>query len=81
MQCEVLLFAQVRETLGKSRLTIELPARATVGDALNALAAQHPEIAMMRSRLAVAVNEKYQSASTILHDGDVMALIPPVSGG
>jgi molybdopterin converting factor small subunit len=31
--------------------------------------------------LAVAVNQEYVDAGWVLHDGDEVALLPPVSGG
>ncbi|MCH8345114.1 MAG: molybdopterin converting factor subunit 1 [Planctomycetes bacterium] len=81
MQCEVLLFAHLAEALAADRLTIELPAGATVADALAKVANDHEAIASVRSTLAVAVNERYCSPSRALSDGDTIALIPPVSGG
>jgi sulfur-carrier protein len=81
MRCEVLLFAHLREAIGRDRVSIELDNDATVGDALDALAQRHEAIAAMRGRVAVAVNEKYQPMHAKLHQGEVIALIPPVSGG
>jgi molybdopterin converting factor small subunit len=31
--------------------------------------------------MAVAVNREYARAEDVLHDGDEVALLPPVSGG
>jgi molybdopterin converting factor subunit 1 len=81
MRCEVLLFANAAEAVGRDRLTIELPDGATLADALDTLSSEHTAIADLRPTLAVAVNERYGSASTTLNDGDTIALIPPVSGG
>jgi molybdopterin converting factor subunit 1 len=81
MRCEVLLFAQLRESIGENQIAIELADNATVRDALEALAALHEPIASMQGRLAIAVDQKYQSMSARLRDGCTIALIPPVSGG
>lgn len=81
MRCTVLLFAQLAQEVGSNRLTLELREGATVHDALELLIAQHPSIAAMRTRIAIAVNEAYCTSSQLLHDGDTLALIPPVSGG
>lgn len=81
MKCQVLLFAQLRESIGSNQLEIDLPARATVGDAINHLAAQYELIAAMRGQLAIAVDERYQPLNAKLTDGCTIALIPPVSGG
>ena len=81
MRCTVLLFAQLRESIGRESLMIDLPEGARVADAMNELATSHPSIAQQRGRIAIAVNERYARHDTILNDGDVIALIPPVSGG
>ncbi len=81
MHCTVLLFAQLAEDLGKNQVTLEVADGATLADALAALADEHEAIATMRSTLAMAVNEQYCASTTVLKDGDTVALIPPVSGG
>ena len=81
MKCEVLLFAQIRDAVGRDRLEIELPVGAKVRDALDALASKHEAIAKTRSQLAVAVDERYANTETVLREGCTIALIPPVSGG
>lgn len=81
MRCDVLLFAQLREAIGRDRLTIELPIGARVADAIAHLAQQHEAIKRLEGKLAVAVNERYQGDSARLEDGCTIALIPPVSGG
>lgn len=81
MKCTVLLFAQLRETIGTDRLVIDLPTGSVVSDALTMLAGEHAPIAAMRNSIAVAVNERYAPMTTPLTDGCVIALITPVSGG
>ncbi|MHC4350608.1 MAG: molybdopterin converting factor subunit 1 [Planctomycetota bacterium] len=77
----MLLFAQLAETVGHDRLTVDLPGGTTVTDAVDALAKDHVAVGQMRETLAVAVNEQYCDGSRTLADGDTIALIPPVSGG
>ena len=81
MRCDVLVFAQLAEAIGSSKLSVEVEDGATVASALLLLAKDHPAIRAMNDRLAVAVNEKYAQRGAVLRDGDVLALIPPVSGG
>ena len=81
MRCTVLLFAQLAEDLGKDQLKLDVANGATVADALAVLAKEHEAIAAMRTTLAVAVNEQYCPLTTVLQDGDTVALISPVSGG
>ncbi len=81
IQCTVLFFAQVRDVVARDRLEIELPTGSTVRDLRQHLITRFPTIADQSQHLAVAVNVRYAADSTKLHRGDVVALIPPVSGG
>jgi molybdopterin synthase catalytic subunit len=75
----VRLFASYREAAGTNRLDTSLAATATVADLLDLLAPQIP--ALTRAKGMIAVNQEYVTPSAPLHDGDEVALIPPVSGG
>ncbi len=81
MRVEVLLFARAREICGGERVHMDLLDGATVGDCFAELAAGTPALESMRERLLVAVNEAYAAWDRRLSDGDVVAMIPPVSGG
>jgi molybdopterin converting factor subunit 1 len=81
MQVQVLYFAVFRERLGRSDETLELAPGATVGSAIDALGARHPEIAKLRGRFRVAVNQDFVDDTHVLGEGDELALIPPVAGG
>lgn len=81
MNCTVLLFAQLAESIGSDRLMIELTDGATIEDAIQHLASQYAIIASLRDSLAVAVDDRYCKRTMTLNDGDTLALIPPVSGG
>ena len=78
---DVLMFASLAQLLWQSRMQLTLPDNATVGDALDAIALEHPKIEASRARLATAVNLSYTKPTHRLCDGDELALIPPVSGG
>lgn len=82
MTVRVRLFAILRERAGRDSVALELAEGATVGDALDALAAQ-PGIGdlLRRLPLCMAVNREYAAADVRLGAGDELALIPPVSGG
>ena len=79
--CRVLLFAELAERIGARHLDIEVDESATVATAMDQLAAAQPDVAAMRDRLAVAVNDVYARPDQPLRFGDELALIPPVSGG
>jgi molybdopterin synthase catalytic subunit len=56
-------------------------AGATLGGLIDRLAAEIPRIAAARGRIRFVVNQEYATDSTVLADGDEVAVIPPVSGG
>jgi molybdopterin converting factor subunit 1 len=81
MHIHVKLFAILRDRADAAEAEIELPAGSAVCDAVGLVAERYPATADLLTRIAFAVNREYVPASTELHDGDELALIPPVSGG
>ena len=77
----VKLFALLRDRAGTSEVELQLADNARVRDAADAIGRQVPGIAAMLARVAFAVNQQYVPVDTQLHDGDELAVIPPVSGG
>jgi molybdopterin synthase catalytic subunit len=76
MHVRVRLFAGLRERAGANEIRLELPDGASVGDALERVGALTDGVPVV-----MAVNQEYADASSALHPGDELALIPPVSGG
>lgn len=76
----VRLFASYRETAGRGHFDLDLPAGATVRDAIGRIVKEHPLIAEGR-QVVIARNREYADLDTPLASGDEIALIPPVSGG
>jgi molybdopterin converting factor subunit 1 len=75
-------FAALRDVLALSEEQIELPAPALcVRDLAQYLTRLHPELAPHLGSVRFAVNETFADAATPLASGDVVALIPPVTGG
>jgi len=81
MTIRVLLFAGLRETAGARELYVEAPDPATVAGLRAAVAAACPPLRPLLANAAVAVNEEYADDAVPVQPGDVVALIPPVSGG
>ena len=81
MQIQVRYFAVFRERLQRDSETIELPDGADVSAALALLGQRHPAIARLAGRYQIAVNQSMVGIDEGLHDGDELALIPPVAGG
>ena len=81
MKIKVLFFANCSEIAGCKETEIRVVEGATVGDLKYGLLDQYPDLANLQNVLSVAVNADYADDWTVLHDGDEVALIPPVSGG
>jgi molybdopterin converting factor subunit 1 len=75
----VRLFASFREAADMAHLTSELDDGARVSDLLAQLTERIPALGATRG--LVALNQTYVDPDALLHDGDEVALIPPVSGG
>jgi molybdopterin converting factor subunit 1 len=80
MTVTVLLFASYAEALGASSLAVELVGDATVADVVAKVRAR-PGADRLPPTTLVAVNQQYADAASLVHDGDEVALIPPVAGG
>ncbi|HEX7224337.1 MAG TPA: MoaD/ThiS family protein, partial [Candidatus Limnocylindria bacterium] len=80
MDVVVRCFAQLRE-LAASRTELELADGATVADAWTALEARHPALAPHRPYVRPARNGVYAAWDLRLAGDDVIAFLPPVSGG
>lgn len=81
MNVHLLFFASLRERLRKSEAVHDLKDGSTVADLWAELCKQTPSLHDLTPSLSFAVNQEYVDRSTVLHDGDEVALIPPVSGG
>jgi molybdopterin synthase catalytic subunit len=78
----VLFFAAVRERFGKEREDFELPLEISDIRALSAwLERERPMLRGALAQCRFAVGEEFRDASHRLETGDVVAVIPPVSGG
>jgi MoaE-MoaD fusion protein len=80
MRVEVRCFASLRE-IAQDRCELSLAERATVEDAWSEIAARHPGLRPHRPYVRAARNGAYAAWEDAVADGDVIAFLPPVSGG
>lgn len=80
MKITVLLFGISTDLIGSSSINFDLSEDSTVGDFKNYLQEHYPNLTQLNS-YAVAVNESYASEEIVLKENDIVAIIPPVSGG
>ncbi len=80
MRVEVRCFASLRELAG-DRCELTLTAADTVDDAWAAMTQLHPGLRPHRPYVRAARNGAYAGWDDTLIEGDVIAFLPPVSGG
>jgi molybdopterin converting factor subunit 1 len=81
MQVIVRFFASHREATGQAAYRADLPEGTSAGGALDLLVQRFPALGPLRHNVAFAVNQTMAPASRELHDGDELALLPPMAGG
>ena len=84
MRVRVLYFGVLKDLFGTAEEELEAPVGTTVGNLLRILGERTSNVKMetkIWQSVAVAVNREYSSQGVALHDGDEVALLPPVSGG
>lgn len=80
MKLDILLFGITADLVGTSSLQIEVPASSSVANFKSKMATIYPQLTHIHT-YAIAVNESYATDETVLRENDVVAIIPPVSGG
>jgi molybdopterin synthase catalytic subunit/molybdopterin converting factor small subunit len=81
MRVQVLFFGQLKDLTGRSSESLPLGDRATLHDVLAHYSQKYPSIDKLAPSLALSLNQAYATRDAALHDGDEVALLPPVSGG
>ncbi len=77
----VKLFAAYQEAFQVSELVLEFPNGTPVKAVCDRLIAEHPELSQWGDVTRFGINLIFVEPDTLLHDGDEVVLIPPVSGG
>ena len=80
MKVQILFFGITSDLLGTSNLEIEVVEASTVANLKSLLKEKYPQLKNIAS-YAIAVNESYAVDDLVLEEKDVVAIIPPVSGG
>ena len=80
MKIQILFFGITTDLVGVSNIDIEVVEASTVAIFKDLLKEKHPQLENINS-YAIAVNESYAIDELVLKENDVVAIIPPVSGG
>ncbi|TXF90736.1 MoaD/ThiS family protein [Neolewinella aurantiaca] len=76
----LLCFGVARDITGAGNVSLHLRPRPSVADVRQQLIADYPAFGELVS-FAIARNEEYADPDEVVENGDVLAIIPPVSGG
>ena len=77
---QVSLFAHLQDIAGAA-ITVRLPKHSLAQAIFPALTALDEKFSEVERYTRLAVNDEWARPDQALHDGDAIALIPPVSGG
>lgn len=81
MRIRVLLFGQLKDIVGRQEDYLDLQPGAPLSTVLGHYSERFPKFQGLVNSIACSVNQEYSSGSAILHEGDEIGLLPPVSGG
>jgi molybdopterin converting factor subunit 1 len=77
---KVLAFGIVKEIFSNSMVDIDLKDGTTIDTLKTLLEEKYPRLNQLGSYM-IAVNNEYAPITEVIHEGDEVAVIPPVSGG
>src|SRR5215472_3158549 len=81
MRIKVLLFGQLKDIVGRPEDSLEVQPGTSLSDLMARYSERFPRFKPMTGSIACSVNREYAPASAVLHEGDEVGLLPPVSGG
>lgn len=81
MQVRVLFFGVLKDIVGHSEETMEIPSQTSVKGLFETLAGRYETLQGKRPSILFARNREFVSGDAILTNNDEVAFLPPVSGG
>lgn len=77
----VKLFAAYQEAYNQPELILTVDPGTTVAMVGDRIRAAHPELTTLAPLTRYGINLEFVDPNTLVHEGDEVVLIPPVSGG
>jgi molybdopterin synthase catalytic subunit len=81
MRVKILFFGAARDAVGHGEIEFALTGTPTASSAFAQVLEEFPDLRRFGRSLLFAVNQEYAEADREVHDGDELAVFPPVSGG
>src|SRR5437899_9797250 len=77
----VLFFGAARDLVGLEELDLSLTSPSSAAGAKEQILTSYPDLRRFGNSLLFAVNQEYAQPDRQIHNGDELAVFPPVSGG
>ena len=74
-------YARLKEIVDASVLVLSLPEKATVNDLFEQLQKRYPQLRDFEKSVLFGIGVEFVDRNHELHDGDTIAIMPPVQGG
>jgi molybdopterin converting factor small subunit len=74
-------YHRLRQLTGRMSEPMHLDAGATIADLKTKVLCTYPDLLPLERSLLIARNNEYAVPATDLHEGDIIDVMPPVSGG
>ena len=81
IRVKVLFFGRLKEISGRTQDSIDVAADSDIESLFAHYASRYPQLQQYRSSLIASCNQEFAAWNTVLHAGDEVAFLPPVSGG
>ena len=79
IEVKIKVFAGIKEKIGDDHIELQVQDTITVKELKDRLYIDYPELD--GEVFQVAVNESFETDDSVIKETDIVALIPPVSGG
>ena len=74
-------YSRLKEIVDASMLVLSLPEKATVNDLFEQLRKRYPQLRDFEKSVLFGIGVEFVDRNHELHDGDTIAIMPPVQGG
>ncbi|MCP4724236.1 MAG: MoaD/ThiS family protein [bacterium] len=81
MKIKIEFFAICKDIANTESIDMDIPEHTDTDSLLDLVINQYPALEKIAKKSAIAVNNSYRKGSISLKNGDVVSIIPPVSGG
>jgi sulfur-carrier protein len=81
VRLKVLFFGRLKDVVSHAEDSLDFAEASTIEQLFAFYSARVPELAKYRSSVVASRNQEFAAWDTLLHSGDEVAFLPPVSGG